>query len=244
MEDRASTVIIFLSLLILAYNWNIKFDFSILNWILYGSLIGLYLFWSLGLFLRRKDTKLDILTNHGAVSQGIFSMFSFQNNKFYCIAGLIIGGYSGYNLSIVYTAYSKMKFSITISFLINSIASIVTTLIITGFENSKTLRNFLPFFYPDTNPWTVSSFLRSLYTCMVIGEYVGLMAMLYLGFFEIMYFVSYEIASYIGWWWILGGVGVCCCMNAIASYQQAMLRRRRKLEKQEEIELNNFTTVV
>ncbi|CAG9335849.1 unnamed protein product [Blepharisma stoltei] len=244
MEEKATSIIIFLSFLILAYNWVLKLKFCILNWILYGSLVGLFLFWSLGIFLRRIDTKFNILANHGTYSQGLCSYISYNNNKFYLICGIIVGSYIGYNLSIIYSAYLELKPSIAFSYLVNSTGSIIMTLIMIGFENSKILRRFLPFCYPESCPWTYCEFLKSLYISISLGEYVGLMAMIYLGFFEVMYLLAYEIVIGVEWYFILGGVCLCCCSMTCIGYYDELQKRKKKQEKEGEVELDDIRTAV
>lgn len=244
MEDRATSVILLLSLLILAYNLTIKVQFVIFNWVLYGGMLGLYFFWTTGLFIRKMDTQIDILTNPGNTHTGCLNSISFRLNKFYYIAGVIYGSYVGYNLSIIYTTYYSLRFAISFSFLINSLAGIFTSPIVIAFENSRLLRSFLPFVYPETQPWTIFKFTISLYVTLVIGEYVGLMGMVYLGVFEMMYYLLYTVTILFGWWFAAIGCLGCLGFNFMVGLIQEIRRRRYKLEKEPELEQDTANTSI
>lgn len=209
----------------------------------YGSLIGLYIFWALGLFIRRRDFKNEFLMYQNVPDTGFLALFSISSLKYYFIAGIILGAYSGYNISIGYSAYQTLQLQYSLAFMINSLVSIVTALLVLLVENIPYAQKLLLILYTDDTTWSITKFSKSLYISIVIAEYIGLFGCIYATATEIGVYIFYVLFLKFGWKFLVIAFLVCCTANLWVVVDKFLMLRKRRFQKLKETEMSEITEV-
>ncbi|CAG9327827.1 unnamed protein product [Blepharisma stoltei] len=243
MESRTANILIALSPLVFIYEYGLKIHLCSAQWIIYGTLAGLYVFWALGLFIRNRSFNRSILLYQPELNDGFLSLCSIRSLKYYILAGLTIGAFSGYNISIAYFSYQSLNLEFSISFVIDSLGSILGAIALLCAENSTFLQSYMHIIYPETKQWDLLPFLKSLYLCITIGEYFGLVCSMYAAALEIGIYVCYYLFLEYGWTFVIIAFLACCTGNIWLILQRVFMKRKYRFHKLKETEMDDVITV-
>mmetsp|Transcript_1795 Transcript_1795/g.3892 ORF Transcript_1795/g.3892 Transcript_1795/m.3892 type:complete len:246 (-) Transcript_1795:4590-5327(-) len=199
MENRARYVLCFMALIILLPILSIKGPFADPTFVLVGIVVGFFMMWNFGCNVaRRPKFREMLLLYQGAdvIRDGIPSaLFSPTYNFGYWLVGACAGGFIGFNVSVLINAYYSLPFEIAFSLCLNCAVSCLAWIAVQSFENLVNLREICIEAYIKTEPyWTPRILLRSQIVTFTVAEFIGLLACLYLAFFQLVWTGLYKLA--------------------------------------------------
>lgn len=189
MEIRIALSVIMLGFVSLICNYQLKIPYAntdmILNYALSSS--ALMIVYSVFLrFFEAPPKVLLIINEKGSI---------FHRHIYFLIGGLFLGGYLGYCVSILQSAWqtmSSLKFSL---YFLHTLTCCLTVLSIFLIESHKNLRKLFPLIYRSTDSINPQEFLLSLLASLIISDYTSSMLTIYISLFIYLYYNIYLLIS-------------------------------------------------
>ena len=153
MDYRVNTVIFFLSPLVVSINYFLKFPFVKLFMIKSGFVIGFLI--SL-IFL---------------IFSAEFSSKSWKLKLLFIANWILLGSYSGYSLSIGYSAYNQLNL-LGYVYLLNSVISFIISGLLYYTSLKDSIKRKIPLLYQSENNENNSN-IYSIFTSIILSEFLS-----------------------------------------------------------------------
>jgi hypothetical protein len=223
MENRARYILCLMALLMLLPVLAIKAPFADLRAICGGCLAGFLLVWNFGCNVARRTKYREVVLLYQGADlrrDGCTSALCSPTYNFgYWTVGLCGGCFVGFNLSVLYNAYYSLPLELSFGVCVNCTVCVAAWIVVQAFENFVVLREIFLEAYLQTEPfWTQKTLLRSQVVTFAMAELIGLLATLYLAFFQVVYSGVYKLAlgSSSTFLMVVGGFCGLQCLSCVA----------------------------
>ena len=180
------------------------------------------------------------------VKKNFLLLSSSSNLKMYfhfCIGGIFLGGYLGYCISIIYTAFTDLSILRALFLLSHCLISIGTVLAAFFVENYKPARILFCVVYDSSvQEINTSEYLLSMLVSLIVAEYISTMLTAYGSCFVLMYYCIYLVYLWNPIYMLLGCGGFCAINFLCNAYRYIFVVKpaREKMRKQQEQESLNI----